>query len=503
MPPRQPPSTQLAGPARGRSQQFARFILVVSALLLPTLSLLPFGALYLWQNGLVLHWAIGALTVVAAASGLEFIWLNRGDKGSGAPSAAGPLLDAPPQSWSSVEISAWRDVEVVARSIDLAKLESLSGFLDLGNRTVTAVATRMHSDRADPVWQFTLPEALALLERVSNRLGGMVRSHVPFANLLTLAQLRTAYRWRSSIDFAERLYDVWRVARLANPATAATNEARDRLTRAMLSWGRDQVTRRIAEMYVEEVGRAAIDLYGGRLRVGATAIDGLSGDNSALYDLIARVPLRVGVAGGSEVLRRRLTEVMPALPSLLYDTNSAAQVLPTLQIVVVDESGTDTWTNAARDTIGQLDMLVAVTSSRCAGDCWRRRFEAIRDMRRAPSGPKSLVVVAAREAGSGNQPGISLGGTFPDETATILADAAVVIGQRAAPDDAVVAIAQDSSELRHLMRDAIAAVRELRAERIVAGGRRAPSVMSAVRGAFAACARAVRAVAGRSSRPAP
>ena len=55
---------------------------------------------------------------------------------------------------------------------------------------------------------------------------------------------------------------------MANPVTAATNEARERLSKHLLQWGREHFTRQLAEAYVKEVGRAAIDLYGGRMGVG-------------------------------------------------------------------------------------------------------------------------------------------------------------------------------------------------------------------------------------------
>jgi hypothetical protein len=68
------------------------------------------------------------------------------------------------------------------------------------------------------------------------------------------------------VGVAERAYDVWRIIRFANPATAMTHEAREQLSRAVVNWSKERVGRRIAEAYVQEVGRAAIDLYGGRLR---------------------------------------------------------------------------------------------------------------------------------------------------------------------------------------------------------------------------------------------
>ena len=257
-----------------------RLILVATALLLPTLSLVPLGGLYLWDNELVLWWALGALALAATAS-----FLQRRLLGSAAPPAtAGGEAGAERRRdrlSSDAEEAAWRDVRTLARNLDVDALDSPEAVLGLGRRTIDAVARRMHPGKSDAVWRFTAPEALAITERVSRKLGVMIETRVPFGDQLTIAQVLTAYRWRGIADVAERAYDVWRLLRLVNPATAATQEARERLSRAMFNWSREHVSRRIAEAFVEEVGQAAIDLYGGRLRTAAararsadTAADG-------------------------------------------------------------------------------------------------------------------------------------------------------------------------------------------------------------------------------------
>ena len=55
----------------------ARYILIVTALLLPTLSLVPLGGLYLWQNGYVLWWALAAFVSVAIVAATQR-WLIAG-----------------------------------------------------------------------------------------------------------------------------------------------------------------------------------------------------------------------------------------------------------------------------------------------------------------------------------------------------------------------------------------------------------------------------------------
>ena len=117
------------------------------------------------------------------------------------------------------------------------------------------------------MWKFTIPEALALVERVSADLRPFVIDNIPLGDQLTVGQVLKIYGWRSAIGMAEKAYDIWRLIRLVNPVTAAAQEAREQITKHLYANVRDQMARQLAGAYVREVGRAAIDLYGGRLRV--------------------------------------------------------------------------------------------------------------------------------------------------------------------------------------------------------------------------------------------
>lgn len=244
----------------------ATIIALVIALALPALSLIPLGSLWLWQHGLLLHWAIGAATVVGSAVLAERWFLRRiGVAGNGPVKSTAEA--APDSGWSAAEEIAWKDVQTIAASVDSSRLTSRDAVLTLGIETISAVARRLHPEVADPVWRFTVPEAFGIIEQVSRRLGTFTRTSIPFSDRMTVAQMLALYRWRGAVGVAERAYDIWRLVRIVNPMTAATQEVRERLSRQMLAWGHAHVTESLARAYVNEVGRAAIDLYGGRLRV--------------------------------------------------------------------------------------------------------------------------------------------------------------------------------------------------------------------------------------------
>lgn len=285
-----PATLEPGAPPRSPAEVRGRLILLSLGLLLPSLTLVPLGGLYLWDKGWLLWWALAALTAVGLIVLLErrLIWP------ASRALPPGEAVTDQTQTYSPREEAAWRDVLAIAQRIEPDKLGSQQAVIDLGLATVEAVAKRLHPEKDDPLWQFTMPEALAISERVSRRLAGFVATHIPFGDRLTLANFFTVYRWRGALGVAEKAYDVWRILRLANPVTAATNEARERLSRAMLQYGKEHVTRQLATGFVEEVGRAAIDLYGGRLRVaGATSLASSNGAAGAVDGAVGAASLDV------------------------------------------------------------------------------------------------------------------------------------------------------------------------------------------------------------------
>ena len=214
----------------------------------------------------------------------------------------------------------------VAEKVDLSHFASWQAFLGLGQETIEAVAKALHPEVEDPLWQFTVPEALTLVEQVSLRLKPMVVQNIPFGDRLTVGQAIRIYQWRSAIDIAQRGYDIWRIIRMLNPATAATQELRERLSNKMYRWGREELAKRLARGYVKEVGRAAIDLYGGRLRVSAEELDthiteASARDRRAVAEVQAE-PLRLLVCGQVTAGKSSL------INALAGEVRAASDVLP-------------------------------------------------------------------------------------------------------------------------------------------------------------------------------
>lgn len=340
------------------AQRKTRVILLTGALLLPSLSLIPLGGIYLYQKGWLLYWALAALIVAGTGFLLERAWMTSGKRRLARLEADDERRRR--EGHLTLSDRAWSDVRAIAVKVDPEALTSTEAILQLGQRTIDTVARRMHPESKDAVWQFTLPEALVIAERVSSRLGTFVETQIPLGDRLTVAQLLAVYRWRGMVGVAERAYDVWRIIRLANPATAMTHEAREQLSRAVVNWSKERVGRRIAEAYVEEVGRAAIDLYGGRLRPHA--------ETKAAAELASAEEIRK-----SRALRAMVTGSAPAR----VDTMSAVAAVADQQTEIE----------------GKSRVLFALNESVGADDVGRRQFL------RAAGNADVIVWCIDREAG--------------------------------------------------------------------------------------------------------
>jgi predicted GTPase len=304
-----------------------RLLLLGIALMLPVASLVPLGSFWLWQNGYLLYWAVAACAIVLASYFLQRRLILP------APSAVKQVEPVEAQAdaaWNPLQMRAWEDVQRIASEVKPDRLSSRDAALGLALEAVEVVAKRLHPERRDPLLQFTVPEALAVVERTSQGLNRFLVDNFPLGDRITVAQVMWLYQWRGALDWAEKGYDLWRVVRLLNPLAAATHELRERFTRQIYEMGRDHLAKRLASAFVLEVGRAAIDLYGGALRVTRDDLarhvsPETARDLSSLTEREAE-PLRILVAGqrgaGKSALVNALAGEVEAVVDALPTTSS-------------------------------------------------------------------------------------------------------------------------------------------------------------------------------------
>lgn len=300
---------------------YPRLVLLVIALLLPTASLIPLGSLWLWEHGYVFYWAIGTCIVVAAAFQLQKRLIT-----PVRPPPADEVSNSGNVDWTSGQEQAWDDVKRLAAAVEAERITSRDAALNLALETIEVVARRLHPERGEPLLQFTVPEALAVVERASANLRSFLADSFPLSDRITVAQLMWLYRWRGALDMVEKGYDLWRVVRLLNPMAAATQELRERFTRQLYDMGRAHLAGRLARAFVREVGRAAIDLYGGNLRVTSERLGAhttaATRRDLALSPTKDAEPVRILVAGQTGAGKSSLVN------ALANDVEAAVDALP-------------------------------------------------------------------------------------------------------------------------------------------------------------------------------
>jgi uncharacterized protein len=300
---------------------YPRLVLLVISLLLPAASLIPLGSLWLWEHGYVFYWAIGTCIIAAVGFRLQKRLIT--------PLRPPPADDLPNSSnadWTPGQEQAWDDVKRLAAGVDAARITSRDAALNLALETIETVARRLHPERGEPLLQFTVPEALAVIERASANLRSFLADSFPLSDRITVAHLMWLYRWRGALDMVERGYDLWRVVRLLNPMAAATQELRERFTRQLYDMGRAHLAGRLARAFVREVGRAAIDLYGGSLRVTSerlrTHTTAATRRDLAVAATRDAEPVRILVAGQTGAGKSSLVN------ALANDVEAAVDALP-------------------------------------------------------------------------------------------------------------------------------------------------------------------------------
>jgi predicted GTPase len=273
--------------------------LLVPAVAIPWLSLFVLGMLWLWQHGHVWIWAL-----VAAGLGLlawPLLRIVRRRANTEARLALGNLSEPSP-AWNDRERETWAEVLAIANKTDPFWFTEIEPLAATARQTVVAVSRRFRPDDPNAWAKFTLPEILLLTERVSRELRRDALRTIPGAREITLSRvlwfLQQYHRYGPITQAVWRWgYGAWRLLRVPlNPIAAVGQE----VSRVFGDKTVDAITYRLRAVVTQEfvlaVGRAAIDLYSGRLALSEEDLRAARAqDTSTPAEPVA--PVRIALVG--------------------------------------------------------------------------------------------------------------------------------------------------------------------------------------------------------------
>jgi uncharacterized protein len=300
-------------------------MLLVFAVALPWLSLLGLGIALLWQGGYVWAWAIAAAVLGLLAWPL--LRLVRRRANAEARLALGDIAE-PSRSWNVVERDAWSEVLAIADATTPFSFTESEPLVASALETVEAVARRFHPEAHSAWAQFSLPEVLLLVERLCRDVRREALRHIPGIRTLRLSHLLWVQQQKERYGTAAQTglrvgFGLWRLVRAAlNPLQAAGQETSGVIVEKTASVLSYRLRAYATRMLVLEVGRAAIDLYSGRLALSDDEVRAAR-ERDAADAAVPVAPVRILLIGQVNAGKSSL------LNALAQETRCAVGPLPT------------------------------------------------------------------------------------------------------------------------------------------------------------------------------
>src|SRR5215470_8425734 len=353
-------------PRSNRALRHWREGLLVLLVTLPWLSLLVLGVWWLWQGGYVWIWALAAGSIGLLSWPL---WnsVKRRSKDD-ARTALGDLAE-PSRGWNVVERDAWTLVLSIADETAPLNFLELDPVLAVAQNTIAAVARRFHPDAEDAWARFSLPEAMLLGEQLCRDIRREALRRIPGVRGVQLSHMlwlqTQSERYGPVAQLGWKLgYGLWRAVRAAiNPLQAVGQEVSgmvfDRTTGILSLRVRSYATR----LLVLEIGRAAIDLYAGRLVLSEAEIRAAQQSDMADASADPVMPVRILIAGqvsaGKSSLLNALAQEVRGAVGPVPTTASATEFLLDQDgrpsVMLVDMRGVDGSTAVTEELMRQAE----------------------------------------------------------------------------------------------------------------------------------------------------
>jgi uncharacterized protein len=389
---------------------------VAGLLILPLAVTSILGFLWLIERGWLLWFVLASIALFASVR-LTRVLLRLKRRREGLPD--GPVREAPPvdadPDWSDTERAAY---EVARKHIRKRLKEQLPWEeMQAEALAVVEIVAKEISGGKRTALDFTLPEALLLIDRVALRYRDFLRANVPFSDQLSVRALHWLWQRQHGVRRAwDTGFLAYRGARIVlNPAVGLLREVERAVTAGLQERLTDQLILDSQAILLEEAAQAAVDLYSGRLRFSDAELAELQLGSEARDRAAVAVPddpvriLVIGqVSAGKSTLINALLGEAAAETDLAPTTDRLTAheiVLDDTPCRLIDTVGLDGGPETLKTVLAQmlesdviLWVLRANRPSRGADVALREQFEARLAEQPIRRHPPVIAVAAAADA---------------------------------------------------------------------------------------------------------
>lgn len=222
-----------------------------------------------------------------------------------------PLDWSAPHTFAPRDREAWNLVLAAAERTEQATSDDLVNpevYFHVATNLADELAHFYHPRSTDPIEYVPVVDLLTAIELASEDLGRMIRE-IPGGDLVTLAHWKTAVNAASLVSRANEFYNY--LLPLVQPLQGAVRLGTSKLV-AQPAWKnmRENVLRWFFRAYIQRLGVHMIEMYSGRLAIGAAGYRRLTRRGgpaaAAATESPLTRPLRIAVAGAQGAGKSRL-----------------------------------------------------------------------------------------------------------------------------------------------------------------------------------------------------
>ena len=323
------------------------------------------GFFWLAERGWLLWFVLVSIALFAAVRITRVVLrLHRRRQGLPAgPEREAPTVEADPD-WSETERAAFETARAQVRK----RLTEPLPWDDMPAEALAVVETvaREISGGRRTALDFTLPEALMLVDRVALRYRDFLRVHVPFSDQLSVRALYWLWQRQHGARRAWQTgFLAYRGARIVlNPAVGLLREVERAVTAGLQERLTDQLVIDSQAILLEEAAQAAVDLYSGRLRFSDAELAELQLSSEARDRAAAAVPddpVRILVVG--QISAGKSTLINALLGQVAAETDMAPTTgrltahdieLDEAPCRLIDTEGLDGGAESLKSLVGQM-----------------------------------------------------------------------------------------------------------------------------------------------------